>query len=71
MEHPAVNGWACNRVLVTTDMDGQVEDVDFQYQDWFTPWTSAYDQDTNGLRLYAECFYYSQIRVHADGSEMS
>jgi hypothetical protein len=42
------------RILVRTDFYGCVLRADYQFQDWFEPWTSAEDQDEKLIRCYAE-----------------
>src|SRR5262252_5922223 len=34
-------GGPADRVLVTTDFQGHIETAEYQFQDWFTPWTAA------------------------------
>lgn len=47
-------GGPADRILVTTDDRGMVESADYQYQDWFEPWTSAKNQDAELVQRYAE-----------------
>ena len=55
-------GGPAERVLVTTDLRGIVEAADYQFQDWFEPWTSARDQDEALVKRYAELVgFYEDI----------
>ena len=47
-------GGPATQLVVTTDFSGNIKDVDFQYQDWFTPWCSAEGQDKELLTNFAE-----------------
>lgn len=38
-------GGPAYRIKVKTDFNGEVIDADYQFQDWFEPWTSATNQD--------------------------
>lgn len=56
-------GGPASRVLVTTDQAGIIEDVDFQYQDWFTEWTSAEGQDKELVEEFANMAgFYEDLR---------
>lgn len=46
-------GGPAYRVVVTANFNGEVTDADFQFQDWFQPWTSATNQDKNLLIDFA------------------
>lgn len=54
-------GGPADRVLVVTDYSGNVEDATYQYQDWFTPWTDARNQDFDMVRSFASVFYFSPV----------
>ena len=54
-------GGPADRVLVTTDLQGEVENATYQFQDWFTPWTEARDQDSSVVEAFARIFYYSPV----------
>ncbi len=54
-------GGPADRVLVTTSYDGDVEDAVYQYQDWFTQWTDAQDQDSETVIAFANAFYFSPV----------
>lgn len=56
------------RIIVTTDMGGSIEEAEYQFQDWFTPWTTAYGVNTDLLKEYAEMFYFGVVSVTVDGS---
>lgn len=62
-------GGPARRVLVTTDYRGEVESTSYQYQDWFTLWTDAWDQDDEMVTRFAQCFYFGSVSVSVDGSE--
>lgn len=64
-------GGPARRVLVTTDMGGSIEQAEYQFQDWFQPWTTAYGANTDMLREFAEMFYFGVVNVTVDGSEYS
>lgn len=51
-------GGPATRVLVTTDYRGVVTEAEYQFQDWFQPWTSAENQDEELVRRYAEIVGY-------------
>lgn len=55
-------GGPADRVRVTTDYHGTVEDAVYEYQNWFTPWTEPLNQDRDLVRAFAEVFYYSELR---------
>jgi hypothetical protein len=57
------------RILVTTDLGGAVQEADYQYQDWFKPWTSAERQNRKMVEEYADLFYYGVVAVTVDGCE--
>jgi hypothetical protein len=46
-------GGPAAQLVVTTDLQGNVLEADFQFQDWFKPWTSARNQDAELLIRYA------------------
>jgi hypothetical protein len=54
-------GGPADRVLVTTDFDGSVEDASYQYQDWFTPWTDARGQDSDLVSRFVARFYFGTV----------
>lgn len=47
-------GGPAYRVLATVDEKGEVIDADFQFQDWFQPWTSATNQDKELMIDFAQ-----------------
>jgi hypothetical protein len=49
-------GGPADRVLVL--VNGDVESAEYQYQDWFTPWTNPPRQDYDLVRSFAELFAY-------------
>lgn len=55
-------GGPADRVLVTTDLNGDIEAAVYQYQDWFTPWTDAHDQDYELVKRFAARFYFYAVR---------
>ena len=57
-------GGPADRVLVTTNYLGDLEEAEYQYQDWFTPWTRANDQDRHLVELFAQAFYFGNVDVN-------
>jgi hypothetical protein len=51
-------GGPADRIIVRTDFNGMIESAEYQYQDWFQPWTAAEDQDEDLVRRYAEIVGY-------------
>lgn len=51
-------GGPADRVLVVTDYNGSIESAEYQFQDWFQPWTTAEDQDWDLVRRFAEIVGY-------------
>lgn len=54
-------GGPADRVLVTTDFDGEVDSATYQHQDWFTLWTDAHGQDSELVEAFAQNFYFSPV----------
>jgi hypothetical protein len=55
-------GGPAARIVVRTDRYGCVLRADYQFQDWFEPWTSAENQDEQLIRRYAETVgYYEEM----------
>jgi hypothetical protein len=54
-------GGPADRVMVTTDYHGSVESAEYQFQDWFQPWTTAEDQDEALVQRYAELVGYYEV----------
>ena len=54
-------GGPADRVLVTTDYSGDVESAEYQFQDWFQPWTEASEQDAELVEKFARVFYFDDI----------
>lgn len=57
------------RILVITDMVGTVERAEYQFQDWFTPWTTATDQNDQLIEEFASHFCFGWVKVTIDGME--
>lgn len=55
-------GGPADRVLVTTDFDGEVEDATYQFQDWGTLWTDAHGQAYDSVMAFAQVFYFRELR---------
>lgn len=51
-------GGPADRVVVVTDYNGAIESAEYQFQDWFQPWTAAEDQDEDLVRRFAEIVGY-------------
>lgn len=51
-------GGPADHIIVKTDFAGNIETADYQFQDWFEPWTSATNQDEALVRRYAEIVGY-------------
>jgi hypothetical protein len=60
-------GGPADRVMVVTSFDGDVESASYQFQDWFTSWTEAENQDEEIVEEFARCFYFGQVAVTVDG----
>jgi len=58
-------GGPADRVLVTTDLAGNVEEATYQHRDWFTAWTDAYGQNREVVESFANRFYFRDV---TDGS---
>ena len=54
-------GGPADRILVTTDFAGAIESAEYQFQDWFEPWTTATNQDDALVRRYAEIVGYYEM----------
>jgi len=55
-------GGPAARIIGELSEYGEPENVRFQYQDWFKPWTDAHlsDEDENTLLEYAHQFYFGE-----------
>lgn len=51
-------GGPAARLAVQVDEYGDVEDAWLEYQDWFTPWTVAPEQDPELVKRFAELVGY-------------
>lgn len=51
-------GGPADRLVLLTDNSGNIENIDYQYQDWGKPWTSADFQDKDMLTAYASIVGY-------------
>lgn len=61
-------GGPADRVLVTADYSGEIEDADYEFQDWFQPWTRAHGQNADAVRDFAETvggYYLDKSAVFA------
>ena len=59
-------GGPADRVLVQTDMGGEIDNATYQYQDWFQPWTKASNQDRELVERFARVFYFGTVSVNID-----
>ena len=59
-------GGPADRVLVQTDMGGEIDNATYQYQDWFQPWTEASNQDRELVERFARVFYFGTVSVNID-----
>ncbi len=55
-------GGPADRVLVVTDFAGEVESASYQHQDWFTPWTDAFGQESEIVERFASFFWFSDVK---------
>ena len=46
-------GGPADRVYVITDFSGAIESAEYQFQDWFQPWTTAEGQDSELVERFA------------------
>jgi|SRR6516225_6117786 hypothetical protein len=46
-------GGPADRVYVITDFNGAIESAEYQFQDWFQPWTTAEGQDSELVERFA------------------
>lgn len=51
-------GGPAARLAVEVDEDGDIEDAWLEYQDWFTPWTPAPEQDPEIVKRFAAMVGY-------------
>lgn len=51
-------GGPADRVIVKTDFDGNIESAEYQFQDWFQPWTTAENQDSELVERFAQIVGY-------------
>lgn len=58
-------GGPADRVLVTTDLSGEIQSATYQHQDWFTPWTHAYGQNADVVEQFARFFYFNPVNEDA------
>jgi hypothetical protein len=59
-------GGPADRVLVQTDMGGEIDNATYQCQDWFQPWTAASNQDRELVEQFARVFYFGTVSVNID-----
>lgn len=51
-------GGPADRIVVRTDLAGNIESAEYQFQNWFEPWTVAENQDSELVQRYAEVVGY-------------
>ena len=59
-------GGPADRVLVQTDMGGEIDNATYQYLDWLQPWTEASNQDRELVERFARVFYFGTVSVNID-----